>query len=158
MIPGGTSTGSKRPDAMFGAGATVRHTFTDASGCRIRTADGTWLIDLTAALGAVSLGYADPGVTDAVARAAARGPVAGLPYTDEVTLAERLVDFVPSAERVRFLKSGAEACAAAVRIARAYTGRTRVLGSGYFGWLDWWAPALGVPRERARGLHAPAVQ
>ncbi|MES3032676.1 MAG: aminotransferase class III-fold pyridoxal phosphate-dependent enzyme [Gemmatimonadota bacterium] len=145
VIPGGTSTGSKRPDAMFGIGQPGPTHVTEALGCRIRTADGQWLIDLTAALGAVSLGYADPAVTDAVCRAAARGPVAGLPFTDEVTLAERLRDLLPAAGQTRFLKSGAEACAAAVRIARTHTGRDRVLGSGYFGWLDWWSPAAGVP-------------
>ena len=150
VIPGGTSTGSKRPDAMFGAGQTGPTHITNAVGCRIQTTDGQWLIDLTAALGAVSIGYADPAITDAVCRAAARGPVAALPFTDEVTLAERLRDRIPSAEQTRFLKSGAEACAAAVRIARAHTGRDRVFGSGYFGWLDWWSPALGVPA----GAHA----
>ena len=154
VIPGGTSTGSKRPDAMFGAGHTGPTHITDAVGCRIRTADGQWLIDLTAALGAVSIGYADPAITDAVCRAAARGPAAGLPFTDEVTLAERLRGLLPAAEQTRFLKSGAEACAAAVRIARAHTGRDRVLGSGYFGWLDWWSPALGVPA----GAHADYTQ
>lgn len=145
VIPGGTSTGSKRPDAMFGTDVDGPTHITDARGCKVHTADGEWLIDLTAALGAVSLGYADPAVTEAVGRAAGRGPAAGLPYIDEVTLAERLCEVVPSAEQVRFLKTGAEACAAAVRIARAHTGRDLVLGSGYFGWLDWWAPALGVP-------------
>ncbi len=144
-IPGGTSTGSKRPDSMFGVGQNGPTHITEASGCRVRTTDGAWLIDLTGALGAVSLGYADPLVTDAVVRASQRGPVAGLPYTDEVTLAERLRDFLPCAEQARFLKSGAEACAAVARIARAHTGRTKILGSGYFGWLDWWAPSLGVP-------------
>jgi glutamate-1-semialdehyde aminotransferase len=63
----------------------------------------------------------------------------------EVTLAERLCATIPSAQAVRFLKSGAEACQAAVRIARAHTGRSLVLGSGYFGWLDWWTEAAGVP-------------
>ncbi len=150
VIPGGTSTGSKRPDAMFGTGHAGPTHITEARGCRIRTTDGAWLIDLTAALGAVSIGYADPAVTDAVTRAAARGPVAGLPYTDEVTLAERLRELLPSAEQTRFLKSGAEACAAAVRVARAHTGRDLVLGSGYFGWLDWWTDAAGVPA----GAHA----
>ncbi|HYW51060.1 MAG TPA: aminotransferase class III-fold pyridoxal phosphate-dependent enzyme [Gemmatimonadaceae bacterium] len=149
-IPGGTSTGSKRPDAMFGPAHDGPTHITEALGCRVRTAAGDWLIDLTAALGAVSIGYADPQVTEAVTRAIARGPVAGLPYTDEVTLAERLRDFMPAAEQARFLKSGAEACAAAVRIARAHTGRHRVLGSGYFGWLDWWTAATGVPA----GAHA----
>jgi glutamate-1-semialdehyde aminotransferase len=155
-IPGGTSTGSKRPDALFGAGQSGPTHITDARGCRIRTTDGDWLIDLTGALGAVSLGYADPAVTDAVVRAAQRGPVSGLPYADEVTLAERLRDFLPCAEQTRFLKTGAEACAAAARIARAHTGRRRILGSGYFGWLDWWAPSLGVPANAyADYTHLP---
>ena len=150
IIPGGTSTGSKRPDAMFGSTVHGPTHIVSAQGCRISTADGDSLIDLTAALGAVSIGYADPAVTEAVCRAVCRGPVAALPYTDEVTLAERLCELVPSAEQVRFLKTGAEACAAAVRIARAHTGRDLVLGSGYFGWLDWWTPAAGVPA----GAHA----
>ncbi len=154
VIPGGSSTGSKRPDAMFGPGVAGPTHVTEAVGCRIRTADDVWLIDLTAALGAVSLGYADPGVTEAVTRAAQRGPAAGLPYTDEVTLAERLRLFLPCAEQTRFLKSGAEACAAAVRIARTYTGRDKVLGSGYFGWLDWWTDAAGVPAQ----AHADYTQ
>lgn len=145
VIPGGTSTGSKRPDSMFGVGQTGPTHITEASGCRVRTTGDAWLIDLTAALGAVSLGYSDPAVTAAVEGAARRGPVAGLPYADEVTLAERLREFLPCTEQTRFFKSGAEACAAAVRIARAHTGRSQVLGSGYFGWLDWWAPSLGVP-------------
>ena len=153
VIPGGTSTGSKRPDALFGPGFDGPTHISEALGCRIRTAAGEWLIDLTAALGAVSLGYADAEVTDAVARAAQRGPAAGLPYIDEVTLAEKLQSFLPCAERTRFLKSGAEACAAAVRIARAHTGRNTVLGSGYFGWLDWWTSADGVPA----GAHADYV-
>ncbi len=156
VIPGGASTGSKRPDAMFGPGMPGPTHITEALGCRVRTTDDVWLIDLTGALGAVSLGYADPAVTDAVVRAVQRGPVGGLPYTDEVTLAERLRGFLPCAEQTRFLKSGAEACAAAVRIARAHTGRDRVLGSGYFGWLDWWTPALGVPASAyADYTHLP---
>ena len=150
VIPGGTSTGSKRPDAMFGTGHDGPTHITEAVGCRIRTPGDVWLIDLTAALGAVSIGYADPAITEAVTRAAARGPVGGLPFTEEVTLAERLQALIPCAEQTRFVKSGAEACAAAVRIARAHTGRDLVLGSGYFGWLDWWTSAPGVPA----GAHA----
>ncbi|MCC7053447.1 MAG: aminotransferase class III-fold pyridoxal phosphate-dependent enzyme [Gemmatimonadaceae bacterium] len=150
VIPGGSSTGSKRPASLFGPAHEGPTHLTEARGCRIRTAGGDWLIDLTSALGAVALGYADPGVSDAVAVAARRGPVAGLSYVDEVTLAERLCGRIASAEQVRFLKTGAEACAAAIRIARTHTGRDRVLGSGYFGWLDWWSDSAGVPV----GAHA----
>ena len=150
-IPGGASTGSKRPDVLFGPDTNIGPThFRSASGCRLITADGTELVDCTMALGAVALGYADEGVTQAVVEAAARGNVAGLSPMLEVQVAERLCEVIPCAERVRFLKSGAEGVAAAVRIARAHTGRTLVLGAGYFGWLDWWSDAPGVPA----GAHA----
>jgi hypothetical protein len=71
--------------------------------------------------------------------------VTGLTHVSEPALAERLCDVVPCADRAFFLKSGAEATAAAVRLARAATGRDRVVGAGYFGWLDWWSTGPGVP-------------
>ena len=145
LIPGGASTGSKRSDALYGTGPAGPTHYTRASGCRLTTADGQELVDFTMALGAVAFGYADPDVTDAVVAAARAGHVAGLSHTLEVTVAEQLREQVPFAERVRFLKTGAEAVAAAVRIARTHTGRSRVLGSGYFGWLDWCSDAAGVP-------------
>jgi glutamate-1-semialdehyde 2,1-aminomutase len=73
------------------------------------------------------------------------GNVSGLPHTLEVVAAELLCGAIPCAEKVRFLKTGAEAVAAAVRLARTYTDRDRVLGCGYFGWLDWCSPEAGVP-------------
>jgi glutamate-1-semialdehyde aminotransferase len=149
------STGSKRPGALYGPtrDAHAPLHFTHAHGCRVTTVDGRTLIDLTSALGAVALGYADPEVTRRVCEAAAAGHVAGLTHASEVTLAERLIERVPCAERVLFLKSGAEGIAAAVRLARAATGRDLVVGSGYFGWLDWWGGGAGVPA----GAHADFV-
>jgi glutamate-1-semialdehyde aminotransferase len=156
VIPGGASTGSKRADALFGPDTNFGPThFVSAAGCRLVTAGGAELVDCTMALGAVALGYADEAVTHAVAEAAARGNVAGLSHVLEVQVAERLCEVIPCAEQVRFLKSGAEGVAGAVRIARAHTGRNRVLGAGYFGWLDWWTDAAGVPtgaHEDFRGI------
>src|SRR5690606_21575588 len=138
VIPGGTSTGSKRPEALFATGSEPGPThYRVARGCRVVTAGGTELVDLTMALGAVALGYADPEVTRAVAAAAQAGNVSGLSSMLEVEVAEQLRDVVPCAEQTRFLKSGAEGVAAAVRIARTATGRSHVIASGYFGWLDW---------------------
>lgn len=141
------STGSKRPAALYGpdAPADAPLHFVHAHGCRVEASDGRTYVDLISALGAVALGYADPEVTAAVARAAADGNVCGLTSTREPALAERLCALVPCAERALFLKSGAEAVAAAVRLARAATGRDRVIGSGYFGWLDWWSTGPGIP-------------
>ena len=146
VIPGGASTGSKRHDALYGEGADFGPThFSSARGCVITTAAGVELTDCTMALGSVAIGYADSVVSRSVSEAALRGNVSGLSHVLEVTVAERLCEVIPCAEQVRFLKTGAEAVSAAVRIARTYTGRDRVIGSGYFGWHDWSSTALGVP-------------
>ena len=145
-VVGGASTGSKRVEALYGQGDPSGPThFTAAHGCTVVAADGVSYTDCTMALGSVALGYADPGVTRAVIDAVRQGNVAGWSPLLEVVVAERLCEVIPCAERVRFLKTGAEATAAAVRIARTATGRTRVVGCGYFGWLDWSSDAAGVP-------------
>ncbi len=146
VIPGAASTGSKRPAALYGADEEPGPAhYTSAHGVRLTTVGGRELVDCTMALGAVAFGYADPAVSRAVVAAAAAGNVTGLSSALEVEVAERLCDTIRCAERVRFLKSGAEAVAAAVRIARTATGRSRVIGGGYFGWLGWWTSAAGVP-------------
>ena len=149
IIPGGASTGSKRTEALYGPEGIGPTHYVSARGCEIVTTDGRELIDCTMALGAVAIGYAEPALTDAVVRAAAQGHVAGLSPAREVHVAEQLCELIPCAEAVRFLKSGAEGVAAAVRIARTYTGRDHVIGSGYFGWLDWSSTGPGIP-ERVR--------
>ena len=157
IIPGGASTGSKQPGALFGdRGAELPTHFVRASGCRIETAEGKELIDCTMALGAVALGYADEVVTQAVMEAARDGNVCGLSPALEIEVAERLAEVIPCAEQVRFLKTGAEGVAAAVRIARAHTGRSVVIACGYFGWLDWSSDAGGVPESvRADIVRVP---
>jgi glutamate-1-semialdehyde 2,1-aminomutase len=109
-------------------------------------------VDLGMALGAVALGYGHPAVTAAAERAVRDGAVGSLPPVHETALAERLVTWVPGGEAVRFLKTGAEAVAAAVRIARVETGREVVFTCGYHGWLDWCQDASGVPGS-VRALH-----
>ena len=148
VIPGGASTGSKRPAALFGdrVGELPTH-FVRANGCRVHTPDGRALIDCTMALGAVALGYADDVVTQSVIEAASLGNVCGLSPALEIDVAEKLTEIIPCAEQVRFLKTGAEGVAAAVRIARAHTGRAVVVACGYFGWLDWSSDASGVPES-----------
>lgn len=147
-IPGGSSTGSKRPDALYGSrapDATLPTHFERAEGCQLIAPDGRRFIDCGMALGAVGIGYADAAVTKAVVAAAQDGNVSTLPHRREVEVAEALIERIPCAEQVRFLRTGAEATAAAVRIARTLTGRERVIACGYFGWLDWNSDARGVP-------------
>ena len=146
VIPGGASTGSKRPVALYGENTVFGPThFTRASGCQISTPGGRTLIDCTMALGSVAIGYADDAITRHVLTAVASGHVSGLSHTSEIDIADRLCEVIPCAEQVRFLKSGAEAVAAALRIARTHTGRNRIVASGYFGWHDWANNERGIP-------------
>ncbi|HUQ84286.1 MAG TPA: aminotransferase class III-fold pyridoxal phosphate-dependent enzyme [Gemmatimonadaceae bacterium] len=155
VIPGGASTGSKRAVALYGENTVFGPThFVRASGCHVSTPGGRTLIDCTMALGAVAIGYADDAVTRHVLNAIAAGHVSGLSHTSEIDVADRLCDMIPCAEQVRFLKTGAEAVSAAVRIARTHTGRNKIVCSGYFGWHDWANEDRGVPA----GAHVDTVR
>jgi glutamate-1-semialdehyde aminotransferase len=159
ILPTGASTGSKRAAALWGddADESLPTHFVSARGCRVVDVQGNRYLDCTMALGSVALGYAEPRVSRAASDAIAVGTASALSSWREVELAERLHTLIPCAERVQFLKSGAEATSAAVRIARTYTGRERVVASGYFGWHDWAAAdAEGVPRSvRAATTRVP---
>ncbi len=102
--------------------------------------DGNRYVDFVLAFGAVVLGHADPGVTAAVERELGRGVSPSLHRPVQVELAELLVSVIPGAEMALLLKTGSDATAAAVRLARAYTGRPHVLRWGYNGWHEWCAP------------------
>lgn len=145
-VAGFTSTGSKRPEALFG-GPEPALRLARTQGCRAWDAEGREYLDYIMALGAVALGYGHPAVTAAAVAAVEAGGVGSLPPVEEEALAADLGQRMPWIERVRFLKSGAEAVAAAVRLARAATGRELVFGCGYHGWLDWCQAreARGVP-------------
>ncbi|MBA3259216.1 MAG: aminotransferase class III-fold pyridoxal phosphate-dependent enzyme [Gemmatimonadales bacterium] len=147
-VAGFTSTGSKRPEALFGSGASgMPRRMIRSSGCRVWDEAGREYLDYIMALGAVALGYAHPAVVRAAVAAVEQGGIGPLPPVLEEEVAEVLCRRISALERVRFLKTGAEAVAAAVRLARVATGREAVLGCGYHGWLDWCqgADAAGVP-------------
>lgn len=154
-VAGITSTGSKRPEALFGGAVPgVPRAMVRSEGCRVWDAQGREYLDLIMGLGAVALGYADPQVTEAAVAAVRAGVVGPLPPVLEEQVATELRRLIPWAERLRFLKTGAEAMAAAVRLARTVTGREGVLGCGYHGWLDWCQTgAQGVPAG-TRALYA----
>ncbi len=118
---------------------------TRAAGCAVWDVAGREYLDTTMALGAVGLGYAHPRVTAAAEAAVRHGTVGPLPPALEREVAARVAAVVPGGEAVRFFKSGAEAVQAAVRTARVFTGRERVIHCGYHGWLDWCQNVAGVP-------------
>ncbi len=119
-------------------------------GARIFDIDGNDYIDLVNALLPVVLGYRDPDVDEAVRRQLNSGMSFSLATKLECELAEKLCELIPCAEGVQFGKSGTDVTSAAVRLARAYTGRDHVLVGGYHGWADWSASTIegkkrGIP-------------
>lgn len=135
VIPLGTQTFSKSP-TQYVQGATpiyLRRGF----GSHVWDVDGNEFIDFPMALGPVILGYADLRVNRAVAAQLADGITFTLMHPLEVEVSERIVAMCPGVEAVRFGKSGSDALTAAIRAARALTGRDQVLVSGYHGWHDW---------------------
>src|SRR5437870_10206746 len=159
-VPGFTSTASLRPDALFGPAepgtdGPPPERITRAAGCRVWDEAGREYVDYIMALGAVALGYGHPAVNAAAQQAMESGVVGPLAPILEEELAEALCRAIPWIEGLRFLKTGAEAVAAAVRLGRVATGRDRVLGCGYHGWLDWSQGGAmhGVPAA-TRALYA----
>ncbi len=147
-VAGFTSTGSKRPDSLFGAlDPDLPSRMVRSSGCRVWDEHDREYIDYIMGLGSVALGYGNSEVTRAAVEAVEDGVVGPLAPVLEEDLAARISGLIPWVEQVRFLKTGAEAMAAAVRLARVATGRDRILGCGYHGWLDWCQSAEGVPRS-----------
>ena len=98
-----------------------------AEGARITDADGKTYIDYVGSWGPMILGHAHPAVVEAVTQAATRGTSYGAPCEAEVELAERVCRFVPSIEKVRFVSSGTEATMSALRAARGFTGRRKIV-------------------------------
>ncbi len=163
LIPGGTQLLSKRPE-MFAPGQWPAY-YREARGCEVWDLDGRHYYDLSIhGIGASLLGYADPDVSRAVKRRVALGSWSTLNPPEEVALADRLFAIHPWASQVRYTRSGGEAAAVAVRIARATTGRSHVALCGYHGWHDWYLAAnLGeddsldghlLPGLKPRGVPA----
>jgi glutamate-1-semialdehyde 2,1-aminomutase len=137
VIPGGNMLLSKRAE-MFLPEQWPAY-FSRAKGCRVWDLDGRELIDMSImGIGTNLLGYGHPEVDAAVAATVAAGNMSTLNCPEEVWLAERLVALHPWAEMARFARSGGEANAIAIRIARAATGRDTVAVCGYHGWHDWY--------------------
>lgn len=140
LIPGLTQLLSKRPD-MFAPGVWPGY-YSKAKGAEVWDLDGNHYIDMSiSGIGANVLGYADPDVDQAVKAAIDRGSSSSLNCSEEVELAELLCRLHPWAAKTRFTRSGGEAMAVAVRIARAFTGRDKIAFCGYHGWHDWYLAA-----------------
>ena len=131
-IPWGSSTCSKAPSVPPYDPAAIER----GKGCRVWDIEGREFIDFRNGLGPVTLGYAYDEVNKAIIEQLEKGIVYGNPSVLEPVLAKKLCEIIPCAEMVRFLKTGGEAVAACMRLARGYTGRDHIIQIGYNGWLN----------------------
>ncbi|MCP4650685.1 MAG: aminotransferase class III-fold pyridoxal phosphate-dependent enzyme [PVC group bacterium] len=150
-MPGMTQLLSKRPD-QFSLGVWPGY-YSKAKGAEVWDLDGNKYLDMSiGGIGANILGFADDDVNAAVYKAIKNGSSSSLNSPEEVELSELLCEIHPWADKVRYARTGGEAMAVAVRIARASTGRDKVAFCGYHGWHDWYLSAnLGT--ENALGEH-----
>jgi len=147
LIPWGTQTNAKRPYPAFDD--VMPKYIVRGKGCRLWDMEGKEYIDYRLALGPVTLGYCYDAVDEAVRAQLAKGVLFSMASPIELDLARLVHAMVPNAEMVRFMKTGADANACNVRIARAVTQRDMILMTGYHGYPDWFAtdesPVNGVP-------------
>jgi len=140
VIPGGNMLLSKRTEMHLQKGWPSY--FSRAKGCRVWDLDGNEYIDAGLfGIGTNILGFGHPKVDEAVMKTVAAGNMSTLNCPEEVYLAERLVEMHPWSGMVRLTRSGGEACAVAVRIGRAFSGKSAVAFCGYHGWHDWYLSA-----------------
>ncbi|MCH7485700.1 MAG: aminotransferase class III-fold pyridoxal phosphate-dependent enzyme [Proteobacteria bacterium] len=155
-IPLGSQTFSKS-HIQFPPGSSPLF-LTHGEGARVWDVDGNEYVDLICGLLPVVLGYRDPDVDLAIRRQLDSGISFSLATALEAELAERLAEIIPCAEKTRFAKNGTDATSAAVRLARAHTGRERVAVCGYHGWQDWYIGTTsrnkGVPGAVRELSHA----
>ncbi len=156
LIPGGTMLLSKRPE-MFLPENWPSY-YSRSKGCTVWDLDGNEFLDLSImGIGTNILGYAHGEVDAAVLETVRKGNMTTLNCPEEVYLAERLVELNPWADMVRFARSGGEANAIAIRIARAAAGKDKVAICGYHGWHDWYLSANLGTNENLSGHLLPGL-
>jgi glutamate-1-semialdehyde aminotransferase/spore coat polysaccharide biosynthesis protein SpsF (cytidylyltransferase family) len=140
VIPGGTMLFSKNPDLFLPKFWPAY--FERTKGCNVWDLEGRKYFDLSMmGVGTNILGYSKKEVDDAVRKVIDKGNMSTLNSKEEILLAEKLIEMHPWSGKVRFARTGGEAAAIAVRIARAATGRDKIAICGYHGWHDWYLSA-----------------
>jgi glutamate-1-semialdehyde 2,1-aminomutase len=156
VIPGGNMLLSKRAE-MFLPEQWPAY-FSKAKGCKVWDLDGNEFTDMSImGIGTNILGYGHPEVDEAVRQTVAAGNMSTFNCPEEVYLAEKLVELHPWADMARLARSGGEANAIAIRIARAASGRDKVAVCGYHGWHDWYLSANLGDDERLAGHLLPGL-
>jgi len=157
VIPGGSMLLSKRPE-MFLPEQWPAY-FSRAKGCTVWDLDGREFTDMSImGVGTNSLGYGHPEVDAAVRRTIDEGNMSTFNCPEEVSLAEKMVELHPWSGMVRFARTGGEANAVAIRIARAAAGRYEVAFCGYHGWHDWYLAANLGDGQTLSGHLLPGLE
>lgn len=157
VIPGGNMLLSKRAE-MFLPDQWPAY-FSKAKGCKVWDLDGNEYIDMCImGIGTNILGYGHPEVDEAVRKTIDAGNMSTFNCPEEVYLAEKLIELHPWAHMARLARSGGEANALAIRIARAATGKDKVAICGYHGWHDWYLSANLGDNEGLDGHLLPGLQ
>lgn len=157
IIPGGNMLLSKRAEMFLPEGWPAY--FSKAKGCRVWDLDGREYIDMSImGIGTNTLGYGQPEIDEAVLKVVSAGNMSTFNCPEEVYLAERLVELHPWADMVRLARTGGEANAIAIRIARAASGRDKVAFCGYHGWHDWYLAANLGDEEVLDGHLLPGLE
>lgn len=147
LIPSVTQTLAKGPGQWI-KGVAPKY-LVKGKGTHVWDVDGNEYIDYIMGVGPLSLGYAYPKVDEAIKKQLEDGITFSMMHPLEVEVAELVRDVIPNAEAVRYSKTGADVTSAAVRLARAYTGKNKVLCCGYHGWHDWYVSVTarnhGIP-------------
>jgi glutamate-1-semialdehyde 2,1-aminomutase len=136
LIPSTTQTLAKGPQQNV-KGVAPKY-LQKGKGSHVWDVDGNEYLDFNMAIGPLSLGYAYPKVDEAIKKQLEDGITFSLMHPLEVEVAELINKVVPNAESIRYSKTGADVTSAAIRVARAYTGKEKILCCGYHGWHDWY--------------------
>ena len=157
IIPGGNMLLSKRAE-MFLPDQWPAY-FSKAKGCKVWDMDGNEYIDMSImGIGTNILGYGHPEVDAAVHQTVDAGNMSTFNCPEEVYLAEKLVELHPWADMARLARSGGEANAIAIRIARAASGKDKVAVCGYHGWHDWYLSANLADDQNLAGHLLPGLE
>lgn len=153
IIPLGSQTFSKSYYSLPQGAAPLF--IESGNGAIVTDVDGNEYIDLVNGLLCVSLGYNDKDINKSIVDQLKNGISFSLPHRLEQKVAEKLIKLIPCAQMVRFGKNGTDVTSAAIRLSRAYTGKSHIAICGYHGWQDWYIGTtsrdLGVPEE-VKGL------
>lgn len=156
LIPLGTQTFSKS-EQQYPKDKSP-HFLSHGFGGRVWDVDGHEYVDLVCGLLPVVLGYCDNDVDTAIKAQLGRAITMSLPTILEAELSEKLTHIIPSAEMVRFGKNGTDVTSAAIRLARSYTARERIIVCGYHGWQDWYIGSTsfnsGIPESTINLTHS----